>query len=248
MAANYKLLRGEAPVWALEPNSGGYYYQYSQIGYKKASMVVDLKNSKLHIADSGYENFVAYAFISVHNGTHFYDLGIVFINDGGYWALKSNKYDYDPATIKYSTDGSVCTAHKTGTEWSGDAKVEITVEAVEDGFKATIKNLGTGRSYTITVGNTPLNLSSNDFVFQFSASLVPPPSDEDTPNYRCGAYFKNIQLTECKVYTKSGVASPCFATSPTTSMALVYNTDCCSATATSSKTTVDIFYNRPYTE
>jgi len=243
--ANYKTLKGTAPSWALEPNSGGYYYQYSQYqnGYKKVSMTAGMSQAKLRLSDNSNQPFVAYVFINVHDANKFYDLGLVFNNDNHCWNTVCN-----PETgVTYSGDRTICSASFSNGEWIADGPVDIVVEMTTTGIQATLTNKVTNKKGIITVKDTGFCSTTPNLVLVPAVSYVPLISKFETPDFRCGGYFTNVQLTNCLIYNAAGTAYSFYATSNATNMSLVYNTDCCNVSATTAKTTVNIAYNRAYT-
>lgn len=252
-ATSYKTLKGTAPTWALEPNSGGYYYQYSHYNknYNKAEMRVNLTQAKLKLSENANQPFNAYAFINVHNANAGYDLGIIFSNTSHTWNMVC--MPYNSGSVTYSEGNTqICAASQNSNgEWVANADVKIAVELTSTGLKATITNISNNLTKNITVVNSKISSSAVNQVFVPAVSYVPSAATElmlstQTPDFRCGGYFKNVKLSDCKVFNKSGSSYVFYATSSATDMSLVYNDDCCTVTATSSATTVNIAYDKPY--
>lgn len=248
---HYTNLAGESPAWSHEPNSGGYFYQYSQYtsGYKKAVMEVSLSNAKFHPSENANQGVVPYIFINVHNGTNYYDIGINPDQSSAGSTLSWNTNCNPIKTVEFSAPRTVCTATKDANgDWIASADVRITVEMTTSGIKGTVENLSTGSAHTITITDSALTTATSDLVFTPAVSCVPllEGDDPDTPDYRSGAYFKNVTLRNCKIYNTSGTAYNFYVGSNSTSMALRYNTDCCEVSTTSTSTTVNIAYDKAY--
>lgn len=244
---------GKSPEWAYEPNSGGYYYQYSALnnGLIKASMTVSLAGAKFHPSENAVQKFNPYVFINVHNGAAGCDFCLKADQDAAGTTLPWKTYYYYTDATGYVAElgDTVCTATKDANgDWVANANVRITVEMTSEGMCGTFENLSTGVVRQVNVKKDNLTVSSEKLVFNLAVSCVPNLSrtDRNTPDYRSGAYFKNVTIQNCKAYNASGTAYNFYVNSNVTDMALRYNTDCCEVTTTSTSTTVNIAYDKAY--
>jgi len=239
---NYKMGKGTPNAWALEPNSGGYYYQYNVAGstYRKIAKNVLLTQARFK-PSQGTMSFNAYIFCTYQNSNISVDLGIM--SDGnGQWK---------PCTYSAKAGGGVqtgpviCTSTlNSNGEYVADSDVEITVSYVNGKIDLSVKRLKNGAVTTLSVSHAAITSASNPCLVS-SVSYVPDRNGK-TPDFRCDGYLKNVIQTESKLYNTAGTATNFYSTSSTTQYSLCYNTDCCTLTTGTNKDTIDIFYDRAY--
>jgi hypothetical protein len=241
---NYLMVKGSSPdSWALEPNSGGYYYQFgfASSSYPKVSKKVLLSQARLKPSQNS-QPFNAYIFFTVQNSSISMDAGIYSGGGNGTWKICMS----GGGTFTYGD--TVCTSSLNGNgEYvaSSDVIIEVIYTASTNNIKVNVKNVNTGQIYTLdrtntAFGGTPATISSVSYVPGL-ATLAP-----DTPDYRCGGYLKNVIQTESKLYNSSGTAYDFYSTSAQTHYSLRYNSDCCEVTTGSSRDTIDIYYDKAY--
>lgn len=233
---------GTPDAWSLEPQSGGYVYKFAKVynDYRKMSATIELANARLKASPSGEQNFNAYVYMSSQNGSVTADAGILCgWANGGDWVLCSN------VGGNFQSYGKICGSTLVNGEYVPDANIQMTYSYTTGSITLTVKNLSTGVVLTQTVYDSRIG---GNMALISGTSYVPDISAERTPDLRTGAYFKNIIYKDWKIYNSSGTSYAFWATSTPTNYVLTYNDDCCTLSRTSTSETVDIFYDRPYTE
>ncbi|MDR1066313.1 MAG: hypothetical protein LBL35_02605 [Clostridiales bacterium] len=239
--SNYTTAKGTPGSWALEPNSGGYYYQFgfASDSYPRASKKILLTQARLKPSQgSGAQSFNAYIFFTVQNSSVSMDAGIYSSGGNGAWKLCVS------GGGTFTSGATVCTSTLNSSgEYAASSDVIINVTYTTGSLTLTATNVSTGQQYVLSradsrIGGSPATISS--------ASYVPDITASQTPDFRCGAYLKNIIQTESRLYNSSGTAYDFYSTSAQTHYSLRYNSDCRTLTTGSSRDTIDIFYDRAY--
>lgn len=273
---SYRSLKGVPDTMALEANGGGYYYKYSYPTdvYIASSLSADFSNVQLKFNDD--DRVVnAYVFSAITNNNGSIEFGIITSKkEGGIW-YPYCMYDHNlrvyrncKAAVPQSNSGGVYT-YPAGSIVDIKICIKRDGRTDENGIKhdilyGTVFNRSTGAS--ANTDEDPENCKfdlvyptsgSKQFMFLHACSFVQEikdNSDNDknvTNDIRCGAYFKNVALCDCALFTDTAFSenkSAFYANSDVTSFAFLYNDDCItrSDASTSTKEIFSIDYSVGY--
>lgn len=157
------------------------------------------------------------------------------------------------------------TSTLNGDYYKAPYDVKITVEFKDNYYRTYIQPLNaSGQVITTYTDGAPGNTDPENWVY-FSGlskanghvlaavSYVPDAGYNKLPDLRNMGYFKNVKLTDNKIWHNSNLNSSgynFYGTCPQTRASYAYNNDCVdySVSSSSNQDTVNIFYNRAYTE
>ena len=229
--------------WALEPESGGYFYKYSYASstYKAVYETLDFTQAKLRESTDTARPYNAYVYLSSQNNNGSAEGGIVCpAYSPGNWYLYYKRTDNSQPTI---TSSLVCGSTQAGGVYTPDANLQLVYSYANGSFTIKVKNLSTNTVYSsnaITdqgVGGSPVLISAT--------SYVPVTRDfTHAPDYQAGGYFKNVHYSQSYLSDDNGNTLSFWASSPLTHYALVYNDDYCTYTEGNSYEDVSIIYHR----
>jgi hypothetical protein len=229
--------------WALEPESGGYFYKYSYASstYKAVYETLDFTQAKLRESTDTARPYNAYVYLSSQNSNGSAEGGIVCpAYSPGNWYLYYKRTDNSQPTI---TSSLVCGSTQAGGVYTPDANLQLVYSYANGSFTIKVKNLSTNTVYSsnaITdqgVGGSPVLISAT--------SYVPVTRDfTHAPDYQAGGYFKNVHYSQSYLSDDNGNTLSFWASSPLTHYALVYNDDYCTYTEGNSYEDVSIIYHR----
>ncbi len=229
--------------WALEPESGGYFYKYSYASstYKAVYETLDFTQAKLRESTDTARPYNAYVYLSSQNGNGSAEGGIVCpAYSPGNWYLYYKRTDSSQPTI---TSSLVCGSTQAGGVYTPDANLQLVYSYTNGSFTIKVKNLSTNTVYSsnaITdkdVGGSPVLISATSYV----------PVTQDfthAPDYQAGGYFKNVRYRQSYLSDDNGSTLSFWASSPFTHYVLEYNDDYCTYTEGNSYEAVSIIYHR----
>ncbi len=273
----YRSLKGVPDTMALEANGGGYYYKYSYPTdvYIASSLSADFSNVQLKFND---DNRVLnpYVFSAIVNNNGSIEFGIATSkkHEGVWFPYRSLRGDILAYTNQAIVSPNKCTNGVYTYPAGSIVDIKICIKrdgrTDENGIKhdilyGTVFNRSTGVSANTDEDseNCKFDLvyptsGSKQFMFLHACSFVQDlkikPTDKSpniTNDLRCGAYFKNIALCDCALFTDTAFSenkSAFYANSDVTSFAFLYNDDCIthSDASTSTKEIFSIDYSVGY--
>ena len=241
---NYTTQKGSPAPWFLEPNSGGYYYQVSQVynGYRSVSRKVNLTKARLKPPSGSGQNFIPYIFFTVQNANISVDAGIFTAYDRGWnWYLCIN------TGSSFQVGDMICPCSVNGSgEYVASADLSFEVGYTAGQLVLKVKNLTTGVVSQMALDDSRIG---GDCAIVSAISYVPSIDQVTTPDFRNGGYFISVESVDSYLYTTSdctGTAVPFYSGSAATQFSLLYNTDCSIIVPSGAQDIVAIFYDRAY--
>ncbi len=252
IANSYYKIGGIAPdPYMLEPESGGYYYKFSDSwSGKSSSNTVDFSNSSYKF---DVTNNNAYVYSAVVSTTQTIELGIMSSRvRKGEWVV----YKRDASTnwdVK-AYENQVVLKPDTGANYAyavnatGDKTVDIKLSLT--GTSGIVSGYISGPNYSSSYSLTGSTFSSTASCSFLQAASLPEPFESGTANLRCGSYLKNVKFSNCKLYSAINYGGTSYNFYPDSSImntAFVYCDDIAtySRTATN-KETINIDYSIGY--
>lgn len=252
IANSYYKIGGIAPdPYMLEPESGGYYYKFSDSwSGKSSSNTVDFSNTSYKIALS---NSNVYVYSAVVSATQTIELGIMTNQeaDGKWWVYyrdaSSNWAIHVVSKTNYILQPSTSSSNYTYGINSGLIDIKLSLSNTPGVVNGYISGPGFIENYNLS-GNTFSTSKSCSFLQAMSLPEVL--SGERTANLRCGSYLKNVKFSNCKLYSAINYGGTSYNFYPDSSImntAFVYCDDIAtySRTATN-KETINIDYSIGY--
>ena len=233
---------GQPDDWALEPESGGYFYKYSYASstYRTVYETLDFTQAKLRESTDAARPYNAYVCISSQDGNGSAEGGIVCLAySPGNWYLYYKRTDTSQPTI---TDSLVCGSTMVGGVYTPNANLELVYSYAQGSFTIKVKNLSTNKvdsSPVITdkgIGGSPVLISTT--------SYVPVTRDfNHTPDYQAGGYLQNVRYSQSYLADDNGNTLDFWASNRPTHYVLAYNDDYCTYTEGNSYEDVSIIYD-----
>lgn len=243
---SYKSIKGIPDSFALEPESGGYFYKYSSpaLGYKSSYTNIKLSNAKLKFPTTSGKKTNAYIFKSIVNSKQTIEFGVVATPQlYGKWVL----FCRDNSGFYLNRDVVVSNSTVNNGEYTPKENFELTISLSDGAVLGTIRNTSGTVYQTYKLPASSVYTNTTPFFLDAVSFL---PDDKDiTGDLRNGAYLKNVYLNSSKVYSglnKTGYAYDFFANSPSTTFSFIYNDDVASYTRSYNDEIININYDQPY--
>lgn len=242
-------------AWNKESDNGGYVVKYANmwLGYRTGSATVNLSQARLKASTNSKQGCNAFVYISTQNNDVTVDFGLICSpHSNGNWypcyniaGLVDEHGNKVPGFKKF--DDVIVTSTKNS---SGEylPNKDVTMQYTFD-EKGNIFFTVNGKPYTIESSKTGIKKFDRSFLFMTSYVPILGESNQDkqTPDFRNDGYFRNVVWKNCKL-GKTTPNVPFNYNSSNRSLYLEYNTDCCSTNHSGTTETVNIFYDREYTE
>ncbi len=236
-------------AWNKEPDNGGYVVKYANmwLGYRTGSATVNLSQARLKASTNSKQGCNAFVYISTQNNDVTVDFGLICSpHSNGNWYPCYNIAGGENAGFKRFDDVIVTSTKNSSGEYLPDKDVTMQYTFDEKGNVFFTVN---GKPYEIELDKPVIQKFDRSFLFM--TSYVPIldtlSKDKQTPDFRNGGYFRNVVWKNCKL-GKTTPNVPFNYNSSNRSLYLEYNTDCCSTNHSGTTETVNIFYDREYTE
>ena len=243
IANSYYLIGGIAPAsYALEPESGSYYYKFSN-GWSadSCSNTVDFSNVSYKI---NLSNNNLYIYTAAQTSTQTIELGIMCSRESqgrwwhyyrdatSEWKMKvfKNRYAVSPTNSNNTTY-----TYSFGSGTTLNLKLSLT---------------DSDETLTGYIGGTAYELSGSSFstdnncTFIQAVSLpeaIPEElSDTQTPDLRCDSYLRNVKFTNCRLYSGVEYTGTSYNFYPNNSTIINTAFIYCDDTITYSRTSTDV--------
>ncbi len=254
IANSYYLIGGIAPaIEALEPESGSYYYKFSNYwSSKSSSETIDFSGVKYRISQS--DNNI-YIYTAAQSTTQTIELGIMSCQEskGGWWSYyRDSTSNWKMKVFK----NKVLTPKTTPTSGSNLSNFVYEMNNVTLDLKLSLTNVdGKLSGY---IGNTQYNLYGNSFSVNsgctfLQAISLPKALPEDgstTMDLRCNSYIKNIKLKNCVLNSNINHSGSSYSFYPDNSSiintAFIYCDDTIDYTRSGNTEIVNIDYSLGY--
>ena len=228
--------------WALEPESGGYFYKYSYPSsiYQTVYETLDFTQATLRESTDAARPYNAYIYLSAQNNNGSAEGGIVCpACSPGNWYLYYKRTDKSLPTI---TSSLVCGSTQVDGAYMPNANLELVYSYANGSFTIKIINLSTNQVYTSNaiadqgVGGASVLISAT--------SYVPVTRDfTHTPDYQAGGCLENVRYSQCYLSDGHGNTLSFGASGSPIHYALEYNDDYCTYTEDNSSEDVSIRYD-----
>lgn len=245
---SYYSIKGVPDAFALEPESGGYYYKfsYSYYGHKASYNKVVFSNSDIKFSNDYVNN--AYVYSAVVNSQQTLEAGIMSSKElNGDWYV----YGSDEAgLVNWYPNKKVIDSALIGTNtYRSSGEVEIKISVKDGGATGVVTSdiLGETAGTISLTGNT--FSSSGNVTFLQACSLVQIVKTM-TSDIRNGTYLKNVSFKNCKLHNNadcSDTGYDFYGNSNNTYYSFIYNDDCITYTRNNTTTeSVNIDYSVGY--
>lgn len=251
---SYHLIDGIAPpTYALENESGSYYYKISNYWSSDSSSTnVDLSGTRYKFSSSVSNNL--YIFSAIQNSSGTVELGMLSSksNGGKWYAYSRDNTSTDPSGMTVYKNHVVATANVSSSgvySFANNTNLEIKLSLTDTNGVISGSIGGTG--YTLYGSDFSVN-SGSVFIHAISAPEARTSLDI-VPDLRCEAYFENVKFSNCRLYSGtmySGTVYPFYPTNAEIiNTAFLYCDDTITYSKTGNETeNISINYSFGYTQ
>lgn len=240
-----KNIKGIPDSFALEPESGGYYYKFSNpwINGKSSSTKVNLSKSKLNFSNEEIKKNNAYIYKAIITSSQIVEFGVMTTKSlDGKWVL----FCRDETGFYLNRNVVVSHSYFDGKDYLPIEDIEITISKGNGFAVAGIKNsrmLYQGyrlKARSITDSSKPFFMDAVSFV---------PDAKNRTGDLGNGAYLKNIELSSPKIYSEENEKVKeieFFGNSNSVAFSFLYNDDVSNYTRKYNTEVINIRYDLNY--